>query len=181
MQNQSRIVVQNIAPQLNEGTVFIKRVVDEIVNVTADVLVDGHDVLQASILYKHESEKRWQETRMHATSNDEYAASFITTKQGFYSYKIEGWVDYALNWQHGIERKIDDYQHVNSELLEGAELLFDFIASVNSDDKEYLHHLISIFKNPNSYAEAVKEAVSKKLHLILKNNPKKLLTQTSAE
>ena len=181
MQNQSRIVVQNIAPQLNEGTVFIKRVVDEIVNVTADVLVDGHDVLQASILYKHESEKRWQETRMHATSNDEYAASFITTKQGFYSYKIEGWVDYALNWQHGIERKIDDYQHVNSELLEGADLLFDFIASVNSDDKEYLHHLISIFKNPNSYAEAVKEAVSKKLHLILKNNPKKLLTQTSAE
>jgi starch synthase (maltosyl-transferring) len=181
MQNQSRIVVQNIAPQLNEGTVFIKRVVDEIVNVTADVLVDGHDVLQASILYKHESEKRWQETRMHATSNDEYAASFITTKQGFYSYKIEGWVDYALNWQHGIERKIDDYQHVNSELLEGAELLFDFIASVNSDDKEYLHHLISIFKNPNSYAEATKEAVSKKLHLILKNNPKKLLTQTSAE
>lgn len=181
MQNQSRIVVQNIAPQLNEGTVFIKRVVDEIVNVTADVLVDGHDVLQASILYKHESEKRWQETRMHATSNDEYAASFITTKQGFYSYKIEGWVDYALNWQHGIERKIDDYQHVNSELLEGAELLFDFIASVNSDDKEYLHHLISIFKNPNLYAEAIKEAVSKKLHLILKNNPKKLLTQTSAE
>ena len=181
MQNQSRIVVENIAPQLNEGTVFIKRVVDEIVNVTADVLVDGHDVLQASLLYKHESEKRWQETRMYATSNDEYAASFITTKQGFYSYKIEGWVDYALNWQHGIERKIDDYQHVNSELLEGAELLFDFIASVNSDDKEYLHHLISIFKNPNSYAEAIKEAVSKKLHIILKNNPKKLLTQTSAE
>lgn len=181
MQNQSRIVVENIAPQLNEGTVFIKRVLDEIVNVTADVLVDGHDVLQASLLYKHESEKRWQETRMYATSNDEYAASFITTKQGFYSYRIEGWVDYALNWQHGIERKIDDYQHVNSELLEGAELLFDLIASVNSDDKEYLHHLISIFKNPDSYAEAIKEAVSKKLHIILKNNPKKLLTQTSAE
>jgi starch synthase (maltosyl-transferring) len=181
MQNQSRIVVENIAPQLNDGTVFIKRVVDEIVNVTADVLVDGHDVLQASLLYKHESEKTWQETRMYETSNDEYAASFITTKQGFYSYKIEGWVDYALNWQHGIERKIDDYQHVNSELLEGAELLFDFIVSVNSDDKEYLHHLISIFQNPNSYAEAIKEAVSKKLHIILKNNPKKLLTQTSAE
>jgi starch synthase (maltosyl-transferring) len=181
MQNQSRIVVENIAPQLNEGTVFIKRVVDEIVNVTADVLVDGHDVLQASLLYKHESEKTWQETRMYATSNDEYAASFITTKQGFYSYKIEGWVDYALNWQHGIERKIDDYQHVNSELLEGAELLFDLIASVNSDDKEYLHHLISIFKNSDSYPEAIKEAVSKKLHIILKNNPKKILTQTSAE
>ena len=57
MQNQSRIVVENVAPQLNGGAVFIKRVVDEIVSVTADVLVDGHDVIQASLLYKNESEK----------------------------------------------------------------------------------------------------------------------------
>ncbi len=65
MQNQSRIVIENIAPQINQGTVFIKRVVDEIVNVTADVLVDGHDVLQASLLFKHESDKKWSEIRMH--------------------------------------------------------------------------------------------------------------------
>ena len=123
MQNQSRIVVENIAPQINQGTVFIKRVVDEIVNVTADVLVDGHDVLQASLLFKHEADKKWSEIRMQPTSNDEYNANFHTPKQGFYTYKVEGWVDYVLNWQHGLERKIDDYQHVNSELLEGAELL----------------------------------------------------------
>ncbi|WP_341221071.1 alpha-1,4-glucan--maltose-1-phosphate maltosyltransferase [Polaribacter atrinae] len=181
MQNQSRIVIENIAPQLNEGTVYIKRVVDEIVNVTADVLVDGHDVLQANLLFKHESEKKWSEHRMDATSNDQYVANFITTKQGFYSYKIEGWVDYALNWQHGIERKIDDYQHVNSELLEGAELLFALLDDVNADDKEYLLRLIFIFKNTETYAEAIKEAISKRLTVILKNNPKKTLTQTSPE
>ncbi|SDS28155.1 alpha-1,4-glucan:maltose-1-phosphate maltosyltransferase [Polaribacter sp. KT25b] len=181
MQNQSRIVIENIAPQLNQGTVFIKRVVNEIVNVTADVLVDGHDVLQANLLYKHESEKKWTDTRMQATSNDQYIAHFITEKQGFYSYKVEGWVDYALNWQHGIERKIDDYQHVNSELLEGAELLFAIIDDVNANDKEYLLYLIFIFKNSDTYAEAIKEAVSKRLTIILKNNPKKTLIQTSPE
>lgn len=180
MQNQSRIVIENIAPQINQGTVFIKRVVDEIVNVTADVLVDGHDVLQASLLYKHESEKSWSETRMNPTSNDGYIASFQTTKQGFYAYKIEGWVDYALNWQHGIGRKIDDYQHVNSELLEGAELLFAIIDKVNPEEKDYLLHLIFIFKNTENYAEAIKEAVSEKLTNILKNNPEKFLTQTSS-
>ena len=123
MQNQSRIVIENITPQINNGKVFIKRVVDEIVNVTADVLVDGHDVLQANLLFKHETDKNWSEVRMSPTFNDEYTASFHTPKQGFYFYKVEGWVDYALNWQHGLERKIDDYQHVSSELLEGAELL----------------------------------------------------------
>ena len=59
MQNQSRIVVENVSPQINQGTVFIKRVVDEIVNVTADVLVDGHDVLHTSAFFKHEKDKEW--------------------------------------------------------------------------------------------------------------------------
>ncbi|WP_299063963.1 alpha-1,4-glucan--maltose-1-phosphate maltosyltransferase [uncultured Polaribacter sp.] len=181
MQKQSRIVVENIAPQINQGTINIKRVVDEIVNVTADVLVDGHDVLQASLLYKHEKEKKWSEIRMSPTFNDEYSASFQTTKQGFYSYKIEGWVDYLLNWQHGLERKIDDSQHVNSELLEGAELLSSITKKVSLEEKNYLLHLIFIFKNSETYAEAIKEATSDKLTAILKNYPEKFLTETSVE
>ena len=57
MQRQTRIVIENVKPQLNSGTVFIKRVVNEVVHVTADVLVDGHDVLQADLLFKHENDK----------------------------------------------------------------------------------------------------------------------------
>ncbi len=181
MQNQSRIVVENVAPQLNGGAIFIKRVVDEIVTVTADVLVDGHDVIQASLLFKHETEKKWSETRMNPTFNDEFSASFQITKQGFYSYKVQGWVDYALNWQHGIQRKIDDYQHVNSELLEGVVLIESILDKVSEDDKNYLLHLIFIFKNSESYNEAIKEAVSERLHTIFKNNPEKKLTFTSQE
>jgi len=181
MQNQSRIVVENVAPQINDGNIFIKRVVDEIVNVTADVLVDGHDVIQASLIYKHESEKNWSETRMSPTFNDEFTASFQTTKQGFYAYKIEGWVDYALNWQHGIQRKIDDYQHVNSELLEGALLLENILEKVSEHDKNYLLHLIYILKNGENYNEAIKEAVSERLHAIFIQHPEKILTQSSQE
>jgi len=181
MQNQSRIVIENIAPQINHGTVNIKRVVDEIVNVTADVLVDGHDVLQANLLFKHEKDNEWSEIRMTPTSNDEYLASFQTSKQGYYSYKIEGWVDYALNWQHGLGRKIDDSQHVSSELLEGAELLAPMLEKVSSEDKNYLLHLIFIFKNNETYSEAVKEAVSKRLTSIFKKHPEKILIETSTE
>ena len=181
MLNQSRIVIENVAPQINNGNIFIKRVVDEIVNVSADVLVDGHDVLQANLLYKHQSEKRWSEVRMQPTFNDEYTASFITTKQGFYTYKLEGWVDYALNWQHGIQRKIDDYQHVNSELLEGAELLEKISDRIKGDDKKYIAYLINIFKNPESYAEAIKESVSSRLTKILTEHPEKLLLHTTSD
>ena len=181
MQNQSRIVIENIAPQLNCGAIFIKRVVNEIVNVTADVLVDGHDVLQVSVLYKHESEKTWSETRMQELGNDAYSASFTTTKQGYYTYKLQGWVDYALNWQHGIERKIDDHQHVNSELLEGAELLNSIKGKLSKDEKAYLTHLKKIFKDKKCYNEAISEATSNKLKSLFITYPEKLLTHTSKE
>ncbi len=181
MQNQSRIVIENIAPQLNGGAIFIKRVVNEIVNVTADILVDGHDVIQASLLFKHKSEKSWKEVRMSPTSNDQFSAIFQTTKQGFYSYKLQGWVDYALNWQYGIGRKIDDYQHVKSELLEGAEYLKPLLKNATTTEKKYLNHLIDIFKNEENYAEAIKEATSNKLAEILTKYPEKLLLHETQE
>jgi len=167
MLNQSRIVIENIKPQINCGDVFIKRVIDETVNVTSDVLVDGHDILQASVLYKHKSEKTWKETRMHHVNNDEWQAKFQVQKQGFYAYKIQGWVDYLLNWQYGIGRKIDDHQHVKSELLEGAELLKPLVKKVSASEKKYLNHLIKIFKNADDYDESILEARSEKLAEIL--------------
>ncbi|QTD37458.1 alpha-1,4-glucan--maltose-1-phosphate maltosyltransferase [Polaribacter batillariae] len=179
MQNQSRIVIENIAPQINCGAVFIKRVVNEIVTVTADILVDGHDVIQASLLYKHKNEKTWKEARMYPTNNDGYTASFQVTKQGFYEYKLQGWVDYPLNWQYGIGRKIDDYQHVKSELLEGAALLKPIVKKASTEEKKYLNSLIAIFEDETTYAEAIKEAVSNKLKEILIKYPIKLLTQES--
>ena len=112
MYNQKRVVIESVSPQVNNGSVFIKRVIDELINVTADVLVDGHDKIQASVLFKHEKEKNWNEIRMHHINNDGWGATFQVHKQGFYSYKVQGWVDYALDWQYGIGRKIDDNQNV---------------------------------------------------------------------
>ena len=61
MQNQRRVVIDFVSPQINSGDFFIKRVVGEVVNVSAHVLVDGHDVIAASVLYKHEKEKKWKD------------------------------------------------------------------------------------------------------------------------
>ena len=83
MQNQRRVVIDFVSPQINNGEFFIKRVVNEIVNVDAHVLIDGHDVIAASVLYKHEKAKNWKEVRMQDVGNDEWKASFVVEKQGF--------------------------------------------------------------------------------------------------
>jgi len=181
MQNQKRVVIDYVSPQIKGGEFFIKRVVNEIVNVNAHVLGDGHDVIAASVLYKHESEKKWSETRLHHIVNDEWQTSFIVKKQGFYTYKVEGWVDYALNWQHGIERKIDDNQHVSSELLEGIGFLEALLEKVNESEKAYLESCITAFSDDSQYDFAISEARSRKLHDIFEKHPAKILANSSKE
>lgn len=181
MHNQKRVVIDAVKPQINCGEFFIKRIINEIVNIDAHVLVDGHDVIAASVLYKHEKERKWSEVRMHHTVNDEWKASFTVEKQGFYSYKVEGWVDYALNWQHGIERKIEDNQHVKSELLEGIVYLKPLLKKATATEKDYIQNCIDIFGDESKYDQAVIEAKSNKLHKIFYKYPEKHLANYSKE
>ena len=181
MQNQKRVVIDYISPHINGGDFFIKRIVNEIVNVDAHVLVDGHDVISASVLYKHEKERNWKEVRMQLINNDEWKASFLVEKQGFYTYKVEGWVDHALNWQHGIERKIDDNQHVKSELLEGIQYLEPILKKANAEEKKYLQECIDVFGDDNQYDKAITEARSEALHHIFYKYPEKHLANTSKD
>lgn len=105
MYNQTRIIIENVSPQIDCGAYFIKRIVNQDINVTADIFSDGHDIVESCVKFKHENDKKWQEVRMEPLVNDQWTARFKVEKQGMYSYFIEGWVDYALNWQHGTERK----------------------------------------------------------------------------
>lgn len=181
MQNQTRIIIENIKPQLDGGVFQIKRIVGQIVTVTADVFSDGHDVVECCVKYKHEKDKKWSEVRLNPLSNDEWTTSFKVEKQGIYNYFVEGWVDYALNWQHGTERKINDNQHVKSELLEGAEYCSAILKEVTKDEKAYLNKAIKAFQNESEYNEAIQIALSNELHQIFKKYPTRILANASHE
>jgi len=181
MQNQTRIIIENVLPQLDSGAYAIKRIIGQKVSVSADVFSDGHDVLQSCVMFKHENEKKWQEVRMTPTVNDVWIAEFKVDKQGFYSYYVEGWVDYALNWQHGTERKIQDSQYVKSELLEGAEYVRAVQKYANDVENEYLNKLNYLFTTESEYDSAIVEATSHELHQIFLKYPIRFLENKSIE
>ena len=181
MQNQTRVIIENVKPQLDNGAFFIKRIIGQSVTVTADILSDGHDVMEAVVLFQHEKDKKASEIRMNALPNDAFEATFTVEKQGFYSYKVESWIDYALNWQYGITKKINDNQHVKSELLEGVEYIKPLLSKVSASDKKYLTELSKLFSDEKSYGKAIAEATSDTLKKIFKENPTKFLANQSAE
>ena len=181
MQKQTRIIIENVLPQLNSGSFAIKRIVGQKVFVTAEVFSDGHDVIECCVKFKHEFDNNWQEVRMTHTQNDEWFAEFQVDKQGKYTYFVEGWVDYALNWQHGTERKINDNQYVKSELLEGAEYVQAILNAVDASDNEYLNRLIYYFTTESEYDNAVREAKSDELTRIFKKYPIRFLENKSID
>lgn len=181
MYNQTRIIIENVSPQIDCGAYFIKRIVNQDINVTADIFSDGHDIVESCVKFKHENDKKWQEVRMEPLVNDQWTARFKVEKQGMYSYFIEGWVDYALNWQHGTERKIQDNQYVKSELLEGAEYVNAVLKFANASEKAYLKKIATYFTNESEYDNAIKEALSEELKQIFKKYPIRFLENQSSE
>lgn len=168
-------------PQLDGGINPIKRIVNQYVHVTADVFSDGHDIIECCVKFKHEKDKDWSEVRMNPTVNDNWNASFKVEKQGFYTYFVEGWVDYALNWQHGTLRKIQDHQNVKSELLEGAEYVRAILDVVDSNERDYLNTLAYYFTTEHEYDNAIREATSSNLNAIFKKYPKRFLENKSLD
>jgi starch synthase (maltosyl-transferring) len=181
MQLQTRIIIENIMPQLDGGAFPIKRIVGQKIDITADVFSDGHDIIECCVKFQHERDKKWQEVRMILTENDGWKAIFHVEKQGFYTYFVEGWVDYALNWQHGTERKIHDNQIVTSELLEGAEYVRAVQKFADATEKEYLKKIEKYFKTDSDYTLAVEEATSEKLTAIFKKYPIRFIENKSLE
>jgi len=181
MMNQTRVVIEGIQPLVENGIFPIKRVIGELVQVSADVFPDGHDVVQAEVLYKKKTSDTWMHLRMQPLVNDRWEATFQVNEQGFYTYKIVAWVDYALNWQHGIERKIADSQKVTSELLEGVHYIDQILTDADEGQQQYLGYLKEIFTDADQYETAISEAVSKNLKSIFKAYPQRILANESAE
>jgi starch synthase (maltosyl-transferring) len=176
---QQRVVIENINPQIQCGSYYIKRVVGEEVTVWADILPDGHDIIQAEVLYRHENEKNFRAVRMTALGNDVFNATFLLDNQGFYEYKIQAWVDHALNWQHGLQAKLEAGQQVRSELLDGIQYLEFLKGELPARENDKLAGWISVFGTEKDYEAAIKVAASEKLHKLFLNNPQRRLPSVS--
>ncbi len=168
---QQRIMIENVKPEIAGGRHFIKRIIGETINIQAHILADGHDVLGASILYKYEKERNWHTAPLTEEGNDLWKGSFKVEKQGFYQYKLLGWIDHARTWQHNLERKVKDGQYVNVELLDGVQYL-DFLEKlVSKTEKQTLNTARTCFTDPKQYENALKIAFSKELTAIFYQYP----------
>ncbi|MEL6142784.1 MAG: maltotransferase domain-containing protein, partial [Bacteroidota bacterium] len=120
---QNRTVIDHVVPQINNGRFAVKRIVGDVVQVSASVFGDGHDYLRAVLEYKYEKNKKWESIPMKDHGNDHWTAAFKVEEQGIYKYRIVAWVDHLLTWRNGFIKKHAAGQNMDVELQIGMDLI----------------------------------------------------------
>ncbi|MBP8943467.1 MAG: DUF3416 domain-containing protein, partial [Saprospiraceae bacterium] len=172
---QSRVFAGILSPVVDGGQYSIRRVVGQWVQVDAQVLCDGHDIIQAELQFKPASQKEWDAHRIWGHAEDRYSGRFQVTAQGLWQYRVAGWVDHGLTWREGLYKKVQDGQYVRTELHDGIELLESLIKSKKGDKASItlLKNALALIRDDDQYEAAVQAALSNELQHILYTAPEK--------
>src|SRR5262245_56109970 len=134
----SRVVVENVEPEVDGGRFPAKRTIGDEVAVSADVHADGHDVLAAVLRYRRAGDGEWTEVDMAPAGNDRWTARFTAAELGRYEYMVQAWVDRFAAWRRDLAKRVEAGQDVKSELLEGAELVRQAARRDSGPDGDWL-------------------------------------------
>ncbi|HTE31484.1 MAG TPA: alpha-1,4-glucan--maltose-1-phosphate maltosyltransferase [Chryseolinea sp.] len=154
VKGKSRVIIENVQPQVDQGLYPAKRTVGERVDVTADILSDGHDHIRAQVLYKKESDKTWLNVEMVHVINDNWKGSFYVPEKVNYVFTIKAWVDHFETWYDGFKKKAAANVGVRVEVLEG----IDFIGRFSAADDPGLSVALGKLKGP--YEGAIEHVLS---------------------
>jgi starch synthase (maltosyl-transferring) len=106
-EGRSRVVIEEITPQVNAGRYPACRILGDLVTVTAAIFADGHDLLSARLLYRHKSERRWRSVPMKPEGNDDWSAGFLVNKLGSWQFTVQGWIDHFETWVRDLNKRLE--------------------------------------------------------------------------
>ena len=164
----SRIVIEDVNPQIDGGEFPIKRVVGESVEVKATVYADAHDEVNAAAFYRRKSEKRWHELSMQKSANDQWSAVFHIEEHEDYCYTVCGWIDEFSTWQKKLSKLWAAGQDVRLELKVGAQLLEKAAENGKGSDNKWLKKWALCFRNEKEMFCGVYIALSEVLSDLVK-------------
>jgi starch synthase (maltosyl-transferring) len=105
-EGRRRIVIEEVQPQVDSGRYPAKRILGDLITVTAAIFGDGHDHVAARLLYRHTSESKWKQAPFSALPNDFWTATFVVDKLGPWRFTIEAWIDHFDTWMHDLEKRL---------------------------------------------------------------------------
>ncbi len=149
------VVIENVAPAVDDGRYPVKREVGGVLEVAADILREGHDVLVAYLRYRRAGDAAWRETPMHHVDNDRWAGSFTLDANARWHFTIEALAEPFRSWLADLEKRHAAGQDAASELREGVALIRAAAGRAGGDDARRLRRHADRIAQAAGQAEAV--------------------------
>lgn len=119
----NRVAIEGVDPEIDGGRFPAKTVVGRLFRVEADVFGDGHDKVDAALLWRRAGEPDWNEAPMRLGVNDRWHGSFTATHNAPHEYTIIAWRDEFESWRAELSKKHNAGVPIVLELQEGADLV----------------------------------------------------------
>ncbi len=98
----ARPVVRGVRPQVDGGARAAKTTVGEVLKVTADAFVDGHDSLWVEVRYRHASSSKWETVPMRPLYDDQWRGHLPVEVKGLYRFAVRARVDSFASWRRDL-------------------------------------------------------------------------------
>ena len=95
----SPIAIEGVVPEIDCGRFPAKASVGDLVAVEADIFAEGHDKIDAAILFRRADEAEWREAPMGFLVNDRWRGAFHVNANARYRYTLIAWRDAFASWR----------------------------------------------------------------------------------
>ena len=176
------IVIECISPVVDGGRYPAKRLRGDRLRVAADIFKDGHDLLAARVLCKAPGDTSWRQAPLEFVFDDDrWYGEIELDVIGPWRFAVEAWVDAFGTWRSELAKKADAAQMVDSELLEGAELLHRAAGHARGEDRQMLEQAAALVADGGApQSERVPVALADPLvDLMARYGPRPLLSRSA--
>lgn len=138
------IVIQAVRPSVDGGLYPVKRELGDMLTVTAEVMKEGHGLLQAVLKVRRGPGQPWREVPMRQVNAglDLWEGAQPLTELGTWQYTVEAWVDPYGSWRHDTEKKMEAGQDIALEVAEGRILVAEALQRAGTEDGEEIHRTL---------------------------------------
>ena len=101
------VVIENVSPTVDGGRYAVKREVGAVVDVTADIFKEGHDVIVAFLKYRRARDTAWREASMSFVDNDRWMGRFTLDAVDRWQFTLEAVADPFRSWLADLAKRVE--------------------------------------------------------------------------
>jgi starch synthase (maltosyl-transferring) len=179
LEGRHRVIIEAASPEVDGGAFPAKRVLGDVVFAEADIFTDGHDLISAIVLHRHDDEPDWKEVRMRPLVNDRWQAELTVEKLGFHRFTIEAWIDHFLTWHRDLKKRVDGgatEEELRVQLLIGLEYIRAAAARAGTRDRRRLDSFIAALESDDTVKDKIEDLWSEDLLALMWRNAERKFT-----